>query len=100
GCERICSRVATVSFFFQAEDGIRDYKVTGVQTCALPISRLGDMARFFRPPQEHFWRSGSTWGRSPNRGAGTLLTIYADTSFFVSLYVKDAHSTDADRLLG
>src|SRR5256885_12696631 len=26
-----------VIFFFQAEDGIRDYKVTGVQTCALPI---------------------------------------------------------------
>src|SRR5256885_1002476 len=24
-------------FFFQAEDGIRDYKVTGVQTCAPPI---------------------------------------------------------------
>src|SRR5256885_9261035 len=28
-------------FFFQAEDGIRDYKVTGVQTCALPILALG-----------------------------------------------------------
>ena len=28
------------------------------------------------------------------------MTIYADTSFFVSLYVKDAHSTDADQLLG
>src|SRR5256885_11391136 len=28
-----------VFFFFQAEDGIRDYKVTGVQTCALPIWR-------------------------------------------------------------
>src|SRR5256885_6873446 len=27
-------------FFFQAEDGIRDYKVTGVQTCALPILPL------------------------------------------------------------
>src|SRR5256885_7022145 len=27
-------------FFFQAEDGIRDYKVTGVQTCALPISEV------------------------------------------------------------
>src|SRR5207253_3852204 len=27
-----------VSFFFQAEDGIRDGHVTGVQTCALPIS--------------------------------------------------------------
>src|SRR2546426_8633372 len=29
-------------FFFQEEAGIRDYKVTGVQTCALPISRLAD----------------------------------------------------------
>src|SRR5260370_8751965 len=29
-----------VLFFFQAEDGIRDSSVTGVQTCALPISRL------------------------------------------------------------
>src|SRR6266496_5253317 len=30
--------VALVFFFFQAEDGIRDLYVTGVQTCALPIS--------------------------------------------------------------
>src|SRR2546422_2672711 len=29
-------------FFFQAEDGIRDVAVTGVQTCALPISVRGD----------------------------------------------------------
>src|SRR5262249_58008329 len=28
---------ACVFFFFQAEDGIRDWSVTGVQTCALPI---------------------------------------------------------------
>src|SRR5690606_40033385 len=27
-------------FFFQAEDGIRDFHVTGVQTCALPISNI------------------------------------------------------------
>src|SRR5205807_7108500 len=34
-----CSALVPGSFFFfQAEDGIRDYKVTGVQTCALPIS--------------------------------------------------------------
>src|SRR5256885_9973072 len=32
-------------FFFQAEDGIRDYKVTGVQTCALPIFQ-----RFLQAP--------------------------------------------------
>jgi len=30
----------TLVFFFQAEDGIRDDLVTGVQTCALPISLL------------------------------------------------------------
>src|SRR5256885_4709061 len=30
-------RLLFLFFFFQAEDGIRDYKVTGVQTCALPI---------------------------------------------------------------
>src|SRR5207249_5501543 len=30
-----------VFFFFQAEDGIRDRNVTGVQTCALPISAPG-----------------------------------------------------------
>src|SRR3712207_8657062 len=30
-------------FFFQAEDGIRDIGVTGVQTCALPISTLGQV---------------------------------------------------------
>src|SRR6267154_2407050 len=30
-------RVLGVGFFFQAEDGIRDGRVTGVQTCALPI---------------------------------------------------------------
>src|SRR2546427_13000706 len=32
-------------FFFQAEDGIRDLTVTGVQTCALPISAIR-LARF------------------------------------------------------
>src|SRR5256885_12607128 len=38
----------SVHFFFQAEDGIRYYKVTGVQTCALPISRL--RGRFVEDP--------------------------------------------------
>src|SRR5437763_17089471 len=31
--------IVSFFFFFQAEDGIRDTSVTGVQTCALPISR-------------------------------------------------------------
>src|SRR5437764_3013053 len=37
-------------FFFQAEDGIRDTSVTGVQTCALPISI------------QHTERHGEGWG--------------------------------------
>src|SRR5690348_17433550 len=32
-------------FFFQAEDGIRDGRVTGVQTCALPILGIGGEIR-------------------------------------------------------
>src|SRR3989449_11716624 len=38
---------ASVVFFFQAEDGIRDVAVTGVQTCALPICRYGAAAKAF-----------------------------------------------------
>src|SRR2546430_6182253 len=34
----VCLEAVVLVFFFQAEDGIRDLTVTGVQTCALPIS--------------------------------------------------------------
>src|SRR3712207_7072063 len=39
-------------FFFQAEDGIRDIGVTGVQTCALPISLFGFRRDGVRPGYE------------------------------------------------
>src|SRR5258707_10478865 len=39
-------------FFFQAEDGIRDIGVTGVQTCALPISR-SPSSRALSPGGQH-----------------------------------------------
>src|SRR5690606_40225123 len=35
-----CVLCLSAFFFFQAEDGIRDFHVTGVQTCALPIYPL------------------------------------------------------------
>src|SRR5437868_1746359 len=38
-------------FFFQAEDGIRDRNVTGVQTCALPISAVKLFLRAVDPDQ-------------------------------------------------
>src|ERR1022692_2801004 len=52
---RIISSASSQLFFFQAEDGIRDYKVTGVQTCALPISATTETyPLFFRLD---FWHS-------------------------------------------
>src|SRR5690606_40578661 len=44
------------SFFFQAEDGIRDFHVTGVQTCALPI--YGAVHVFGFPISEEFEEGG------------------------------------------
>src|SRR5215469_16795323 len=57
-------------FFFQAEDGIRDLYVTGVQTCALPISRTSLIAR--PPTPSAVASTGSTrWGsRSEERRVG------------------------------
>src|SRR5256884_254024 len=52
-----------VYFFFQAEDGIRDVAVTGVQTCALPISAKcvarGDSSRGLPVPGSTVLRSGN-----------------------------------------
>src|SRR2546425_1696595 len=48
-------------FFFQAEDGIRDKLVTGVQTCALPISSA--------PPDGEHPASTRRGGTYPRRGA-------------------------------
>src|SRR5256885_6956133 len=45
----LAMRAVSVVFFFQAEDGIRDYKVTGVQTCALPISGTARRGQARRP---------------------------------------------------
>src|SRR5256885_2865086 len=62
-------------FFFQAEDGIRDYKVTGVQTCALPISIREEFA----------WMS---W-------AGTVWRLTGDAG--VVIYVKRAADLAGER---
>src|SRR6266487_3299426 len=42
-----------VNFFFQAEDGIRDGRVTGVQTCALPIYRDREASTLAPVPPRH-----------------------------------------------
>src|SRR2546430_7022191 len=65
-----------VFFFFQAEDGIRDLTVTGVQTCALPIS-----VRLLRRVAGRRWGGVTsegdlaTWDQAASVSAG-----YADAS--------------------
>src|SRR5690606_25897877 len=46
----VCLLSVYLYFFFQAEDGIRDFHVTGVQTCALPISQWSErlLAHLYR----------------------------------------------------
>src|SRR5256885_13493391 len=66
-------------FFFQAEDGIRDYKVTGVQTCALPISAAPTITR--TAGTGAFSITGGTCASgtvlSPSPGPGNTCTINA-----------------------
>src|SRR5205809_3240512 len=48
-------------FFFQAEDGIRDVAVTGVQTCALPIYALRGPLGIHRAAKRRFWFYGADY---------------------------------------
>src|SRR3989475_6240816 len=65
-------------FFFQAEDGIRDLTVTGVQTCALPILTV------YVPP------------KAADRIAGRLQTIAAQHQWALSIRTDSAALADAD----
>src|SRR5690606_40212812 len=57
-------------FFFQAEDGIRDFHVTGVQTCALPIWAR----KLRRSPSCRASPSRRSTSRQPNRSGKTTVT--------------------------
>src|SRR5690606_40470773 len=50
-------------FFFQAEDGIRDFHVTGVQTCALPIFGLLDAYLVPYTASQAIWWAEDAHGR-------------------------------------
>src|SRR5690348_18236212 len=73
-------------FFFQAEDGIRDGRVTGVQTCALPISRrpirsAGAAARSSPgSPSNPSRRTGGHSTRSPTANAVAARLVAYDRS--------------------
>src|SRR5256885_13098050 len=63
-----------VCFFFQAEDGIRDYKVTGVQTCALPIL-MADTGGTWAAPAVFLKLAISVSGRIETAASKTTLRI-------------------------
>src|SRR3989454_2874980 len=73
-------------FFFQAEDGIRDYKVTGVQTCALPISGVYSNGKFpgrttYREYLESSKASGEDHGPFTPYIQGALVALEANTGY-------------------
>src|SRR3712207_9524975 len=71
-------------FFFQAEDGIRDIGVTGVQTCALPISDR--LAALYEPGLKRNDRMGAHGLRTPEMlsGGGGLIGSAADYHRFTA----------------
>src|SRR2546426_5614267 len=75
-------------FFFQAEDGIRDYKVTGVQTCALPI--LGPLRAHARVEKELFAKLG--YAETARRGVLVLETRTAPTDDVAAWVAEKAGS--------
>src|SRR5256885_5031189 len=70
-----------IFFFFQAEDGIRDYKVTGVQTCALPICPLRGQSG----TQLRLRRSVGYEHQGPGRGDSWLVAACLAAGYGVQL---------------
>src|SRR5215510_5926889 len=74
--------VGRVGFFFQAEDGIRVGHVTGVQTCALPISGAPLVLYMETLKKE----KGCDWVRVPFRGGGEAVTAILSGSTPIALF--------------
>src|SRR5690606_40670333 len=77
--------VFVVIFFFQAEDGIRDFHVTGVQTCALPIWLRPVRAPRFETEKDP---NPTRATRSPLLRASLVDSMKASRAFFASALVS------------
>src|SRR5690606_40930339 len=73
------------SFFFQAEDGIRDFHVTGVQTCALPISKRVLVI------------GAETFSRILDWTDRTTCVLFGDGAGAIVLEAQEGAGTNADR---
>src|ERR1022692_5113080 len=84
-------RKIAFSFFFQAEDGIRDYKVTGVQTCALPIFTIDQTGQSGAQPSLYIV-GGYTFGRTGVNDVIKYVNGTTGTTPYISVnnfYVQD-----------
>src|SRR5258706_5203431 len=77
-------------FFFQAEDGIRDWSVTGVQTCALPISPGSSQVLLAKFNQTGGQRSGEFF---VNVGGGILSFAWSNTGTGITSQMNSTAST-------
>src|SRR5256886_3521352 len=72
-------------FFFQAEDGIRDLTVTGVQTCALPICSLPSLER-------------ARWAKMSRISAVRSMTFRPSASEMLRSWLGESGSSQTTRL--
>src|SRR2546430_13367980 len=77
-------------FFFQAEDGIRDLTGTGVQTCALPISRKFRAASGPLPPSSWARRFSSS---APNRSEEHTSELQSQSNLVCRLLLEKKKHT-------
>src|SRR2546427_8309827 len=92
-------------FFFQAEDGIRDLTVTGVQTCALPISFLPPgriapaPATAMPPPCASRLLGSARWHKPSDRKSTRLNSSHSQISYAVFCLKKKTQQPGARSLL-
>src|SRR5438046_6487306 len=73
-------------FFFQAEDGIRDWSVTGVQTCALPIAGQSVEAVYVSVAERDLFAIGLNCATGPDFMTDHLRTLAQISRFPVSCF--------------
>src|SRR5687767_15949603 len=93
-------RASVPFFFFQAEDGIRDKLVTGVQTCALPISECHESNAM--PDHEPQSSSGRDESAGPGKFSRRVFLSHLGTTGLVagSMSLSRTYARSEERRVG